>query len=120
MRSAPFQMMLARQRVLLAVYWLSDGLLCTATNDEIAAAAGRTARTVREHLQDLDYEGLVLNLGRPREYHPRRLLVLMDHQLAGYFVSVHQPGRRFPPDERYWFPEPGLESEPAPLEAPGT
>src|SRR4051812_15941348 len=47
------------QRTLLAAYWLSDGPVCTATNHELAAAAGVSAATVKSYLGWLEADDVL-------------------------------------------------------------
>jgi hypothetical protein len=67
------------QRVLLAIYWLADdlGLVCAATNAQIARAAGRGVETVQGCLREMGRDGTVTALGHADGL-PKRVLVLMD------------------------------------------
>jgi hypothetical protein len=65
-------------RVLLAVYITADdeGLLCTATNAEIARVAHVGVDTAKGYLHSLDFGGEITTF-RGGGYH--RIMVLMDH-----------------------------------------
>jgi hypothetical protein len=84
---------MTRQRVLLAVYWLSDadGLYCDATNAEIARVADRGVQKVQAVLGDLLRDGSLGWTGR--EGVRGRVLVLMDHENAEAAMAREiQPG----------------------------
>lgn len=87
-RPQRLQRQLSVQRVLLAVYWLSDagGLYCAATNAEIARAAGRGVEKTQEILGELVRDG---HLGWSPQGNGlrRRVFVLMDHPDAARAMS---------------------------------
>jgi DNA-binding Lrp family transcriptional regulator len=67
------------QKVLLAVYVLSDGLICRAFNKEIAEECGHSSEAVRRSLAEMERRGVV------EAYDTRhglngRAIILMDHQ----------------------------------------
>ncbi len=95
------------QRTLLAAYWLSDGLVCTATNRELADVAGVSAETVKSYLGRLEADDVLTLFFRQPD--PQRLpnwrdrvIVLLDDIEAPRRVATLEAGgyRAFYRNER--------------------
>jgi hypothetical protein len=68
---------LSYQRVLMAVYWLSDDFVCRATVGEIAAEAGRSVEATKAYLREMDWDRAITILYR-RGCMSSREIILMD------------------------------------------
>jgi hypothetical protein len=66
------------QKVLLAVYVLSDGLLCSSINREIAESCGHSIEAVRRSLAEMERRGVVMAFDT-RHGLSGRVIILMDH-----------------------------------------
>jgi hypothetical protein len=82
------------RKVLLATYWSADatGLLCAASNEEIAKVAGVTTDTARAYIRDMANEGTLAVFGD--EGLPCRVIVLLDHPDAPALVKKAEKARR--------------------------
>jgi hypothetical protein len=71
------------QKVLLAVYWLSDdkGLVCSASNARIGRECGHSADAVSRTLAEMRYRGVVMDFDT-RDGLSSRKIILMDHPEA--------------------------------------
>jgi hypothetical protein len=86
------------QRVLLAVYALSDGLVCRAINRELAEECGHSIPAVRRSLSEMERRGIVESFDT-RHGLNGRAIILMDHRegpsLAGRMRGDYAYRTRF-------------------------
>lgn len=88
-------------RVLLACYWLSDdGNVCDASDERIAAEAGRSLETTKRCLREMEDRDVVALFYKPGR--PWRIRVILDHidarayldyfaVVAGYTLNRRSP-----------------------------
>lgn len=76
------------ESVLLAIYGLADaeGLLCKASNAELAKASGRAVDTVKSCLARMESSGDIFML-RPAGGGPMRSIVLLDNPNSGRVIA---------------------------------
>ena len=76
------------QKVLMAVYWLSepDGLRCYATWPALARETGLNSETVKNYVRRLEKAG-VIKIPMIRDRINRRTIVLLDHSDAAEYLD---------------------------------
>jgi hypothetical protein len=74
------------QKVLLAVYMLSDGLICRSFNNQIAKECGQSPDAVRRSLAEMERRGVV-NAFDSRHGLRCRAIILMDHDDAAVLTD---------------------------------
>jgi hypothetical protein len=97
MRSRHCKRRQAYRRLVVATFWLSDGLRCQATNAQLARAAGISADSIRLHLREMERDGIIAVFRYP-DYSfclaSHRLIVLLDHPEAADAIDAMRAYRR--------------------------